>query len=1191
MEKKNKMKSKYLKGFFLLTLVLFTCISVASATDALEDTTGNVVETPTVTSEQAETIIISDVQTSDNIEKTIPTKNVKQQTRTNHLIEDDNDFNNLFTSPNSNNIYELSTSVSNGDDITFNTDISKTGKTYIINKEVNIIGNDKTITLNTVSGSYFGNETGSSFIFDNGAAHSTVTNLNFYNTQIIVRNTQYITFDNLDVTVSNQNIGQGIGIFSIRDNSGYITVENSRFSTTNNGGSSTLVLAAAHHCTIDHNTITGTGNVGNILYLTTYNIAGMDIDDLELNSYNTISYNEINGPSTASVIRYGIALTGHDNDILYNTVNMAGQGITTQWAYTDPATPEIGDNSERYKGNNYNHNTLTGGASFKATNNSTITYNTLNDVTLVENCTFVGNTATSVSVTGKNNYLCDNTIGTLNVGTSATNTSVCLCNVFTNQPSSDNIVEVNCEDCDYCSDEDIESIPTANTKTLKGDDDNTFIYNVTKENFYDIYTITELENQILASFPINQIGNYTIYLGYVPNNITQIGFPQNANTRKSNLTLIGVNNLTLKDNYFAFPSQFNRIVVANFTYNIENIGQTNAIYLSPANTYVKAGVLVENITINSYKNLDADPESTLSDSEKFITPFKIRAYTNKNAIPIVVNNVTINMKTESYIIDWEKTNKPYTIPFCMETVNYNNSNVTVTNCNINFNETALYDDTQEYSTIWGAYLLKNAVFANSTININGRQCVYGIVARGSNITIENNTINSKSTGYYADGINVESQNISDVYIANNIINVTAGYGKNANNNSHVAYGALILDHSYKGYKYEPNEYSIENISYINNTIICDAGQSYGVEIYGGNNLNISDNHIYLTSRVPMGIGAIGENVTISGNTIIANGTNNETEDTVDYLTSRTVGVYTRYTSVGINITNNTINTTTGRAIFIDHSNNTISCDNIANVENYTNTVEINVGTGNTIRENYLVSPQLTGDNSVFDYEGTDNIIENNLPQIVKEYSLVMDTTEFMPGQTANITASIYYGDENSKEIATNISKGKVSFKVNGKTLKDENNKVIYAKVVNGTATIEDYTIPESWAQEGTTIQAVYSGSIDVSKMSSEKTEITITAEPTITTEDITTTVGSTVTLTATINTPATINTGKVVFKINGKTLKDENGKVIYTKVSNNQVTLEYTLPDTYEAGTYTLTAIFLSPDYERIEDIKTLTVN
>jgi uncharacterized Zn-binding protein involved in type VI secretion len=210
---------------------------------------------------------------------------------------------------------------------------------------------------------------------------------------------------------------------------------------------------------------------------------------------------------------------------------------------------------------------------------------------------------------------------------------------------------------------------------------------------------------------------------------------------------------------------------------------------------------------------------------------------------------------------------------------------------------------------------------------------------------------------------------------------------------------------------------------------------------------------------------------------------------------------------------------------------------------------------------------------------------------VKEYSLVVDTTEFTPGQTANIIASIYYGTESSKEVAQNISKGKISFKVNGKTLKDENGKVIYAKVVNGVATIENYLIPESW-KEGSTIQAVYSGSTDLEKLTSDKTELTITAtEPTITTEDVTATVGATVTLKATINTDATINTGKVVFKINGKTVKDANGKVIYAKVSNNEVTVEYTLPESYKAGTYNITAVFISPDYERLEDTKSLTIN
>ncbi len=110
-------------------------------------------------------------------------------------------------------------------------------------------------------------------------------------------------------------------------------------------------------------------------------------------------------------------------------------------------------------------------------------------------------------------------------------------------------------------------------------------------------------------------------------------------------------------------------------------------------------------------------------------------------------------------------------------------------------------------------------------------------------------------------------------------------------------------------------------------------------------------------------------------------------------------------------------------------------------------------------------------------------------------------------------------------------------------------------------------------------------------MSSEKTEITITTtEPTITTEDITTQAGATITLKAIINTDATINTGKIVFKINGKTLKDTNGKVIYAKVSNNEVTVEYTLPEEYTTGTYNITAVFISPDYKRLEDTKTLTV-
>ena len=203
-------------------------------------------------------------------------------------------------------------------------------------------------------------------------------------------------------------------------------------------------------------------------------------------------------------------------------------------------------------------------------------------------------------------------------------------------------------------------------------------------------------------------------------------------------------------------------------------------------------------------------------------------------------------------------------------------------------------------------------------------------------------------------------------------------------------------------------------------------------------------------------------------------------------------------------------------------------------------------------------------------------------------TLTIDPITATAGETINITARITAGDD----TLTDINKGKVTFKVNGKTLKDTNGKVIYAKVVNGVAIIENYLVPDDWAKDGTTIQAVYSGSTECNKLTSEKTNITVAkAIPTLTTTDVTAAIGETITLTATItDNDKVINTGKIVFKINGKTVKDANGKVIYAKVVNNQVNVEYTLPADMKAKDYNITATFISSDYERMEDTKTLTV-
>ncbi len=188
------------------------------------------------------------------------------------------------------------------------------------------------------------------------------------------------------------------------------------------------------------------------------------------------------------------------------------------------------------------------------------------------------------------------------------------------------------------------------------------------------------------------------------------------------------------------------------------------------------------------------------------------------------------------------------------------------------------------------------------------------------------------------------------------------------------------------------------------------------------------------------------------------------------------------------------------------------------------------------------------------------------------------------GETVTITANV--ADVNGDMVTG----GKVAFKVNGKTLKDDNGKVIYVKVVNGMASIQ-WTVPEEFADKNVTITATYSGSTIYDQSNTNVTTTVTKAVPTITTSDITAAKGETITLTATITyNDNVINTGKVVFKINGKTVKDASGKVIYARVIDGMATIEYTIPESMKSKDYTLTAIFTSTKFDRVEDTRTLTV-
>ena len=684
------------------------------------------------------------------------------------------------------------------------------------------------------------------------------------------------------------------------------------------------------------------------------------------------------------------------------------------------------------------------------------------------------------------------------------------------------------------------------------------IVEITEENFNTYFDEEgELNSKLLD--------NNTIFYFYsIPEETTQLSLTKsNKNTTGRNLTFAGTPDFILTNTAIIIENNLNNFKLVNMTIRytdeyqeqdyilIQKSSGTNESYIDNCNITAN----ITRVTPRGY------PYSVISTA----------------TAPVIIQNSIIDVTAIESEVDWNQGSS-----------NYGNNNVipikaysktTFTNNTIKI---VAEVDGSSYPTLYGIRLASASEMTENNITITGGGWLYAIQPVSNNIKITNNHINITGINYTA-GIMME--NINNNIIDNNTIILKAATSIEGMYNEPCTYGITVIDYYYVGGTAYASGHAA-NHKITNNNITCTAYNMYGIEEFGGSDNLIENNTFNATGDTAMAIGVIGLNIQINNNNLTVNGTS-ISGSTVDYLGARTTGIYIGR-GYNVTVTNNNINSTYTGIYTQAQDTATITDNNITT--NYTHTILLDSTTQNTtVENNHLITPERLGDESVSD-SGKNNTVQNNQPTVTKKYTLQVDTTQFTTGTKNSITASIYYGTENTRETATNITKGKITFKVNGKTLKNTNGKVIYAKVVNGTATIENYPIPESW-KEGSTIQAVYSGSTDLEKMTSEKTEITITTtEPTITTEDITTQAGATITLKATINTTTTINTGKIVFKINGKTLKDTNGKVIYAKVSNNEVTVEYTLPEEYTTGTYNITAVFISPDYKRLEDTKTLTI-
>ena len=232
-------------------------------------------------------------------------------------------------------------------------------------------------------------------------------------------------------------------------------------------------------------------------------------------------------------------------------------------------------------------------------------------------------------------------------------------------------------------------------------------------------------------------------------------------------------------------------------------------------------------------------------------------------------------------------------------------------------------------------------------------------------------------------------------------------------------------------------------------------------------------------------------------------------------------------------------------------------------------------------------------NLTFIYEETEtyNAINTTINVDIHKLSttITIDPINAHVGDKINLKATVTDEDGNP------VTEGRLVFKVNGKTIKDTNGNIIYATITNGIAMIENYTVPANWFKIKSEISAVYGGT---STYKQTRTNNTIpmnitkkTATMTMTTNTTTTKPGETIKITVKITEKDNnVNEGRVLFKVNGKTMRDNEGYIIYHEVKDGIVTITYTIPENARAQDYTFTCVYGNKLYERCDVNSTITV-
>ncbi|OED30340.1 Ig-like domain-containing protein [Methanosphaera sp. WGK6] len=220
------------------------------------------------------------------------------------------------------------------------------------------------------------------------------------------------------------------------------------------------------------------------------------------------------------------------------------------------------------------------------------------------------------------------------------------------------------------------------------------------------------------------------------------------------------------------------------------------------------------------------------------------------------------------------------------------------------------------------------------------------------------------------------------------------------------------------------------------------------------------------------------------------------------------------------------------------------------------------------------------------YQGNDKYNASNISTTFKAtkdiVNIGISSIKGIVQDTVLIQAVITDNDNNYVD-------GQVTFKVNGKTLHDLNGNIIYVNVIKGIVESKIVILQGNWINYNNGLTIVYHGTSQYKAKQVNTSLIVTKKDANISINSISAKIGETITLEAYISdNNENVTDGKVVFKINGKTIRDDTGNVCYVNVLNGIARINYELPKNIK--TSVITCIYSNTLYKRAEKTTILNI-